>query len=174
MINELLDLDRMESGRMTLHREAVDLGRLVMPARRERRRRARPAIASSSSLTRRCPRSTGDRDKLTQVVMNLLDNAIKYSPDGGDVTVGVGRDGELAHFWVRDQGLGIPDDALESVFERYSRVESERHRSIHGTGLGLPIVRQIVELHGGRVWVESEPGAGATFHVTLPPDRSAS
>jgi two-component system, OmpR family, phosphate regulon sensor histidine kinase PhoR len=72
------------------------------------------------------------------------------------------------HLWVHDQGLGIPPDALETVFERYSRVESAQHHMIRGTGLGLPIVRQIVELHGGRIWVESTYGAGSTFHVTLP------
>ena len=114
------------------------------------------------------PHLPADRDKLTQVLVNLLDNAIKYSPDGGEIIVGARAEGEAAHLWVRDHGLGIPPDALETIFERYARVESERHQSIRGTGLGLPIVRQIVELHGGRIWVESSYGLGSTVHVTIP------
>jgi signal transduction histidine kinase len=109
-----------------------------------------------------------DRDKLTQVIINLLDNAIKYSPDGGEIVVGAHADNSLAHLSVRDQGLGIPPDALGTIFERYARIESERHRTIPGTGLGLPIVRQIAELHGGCAWAESQPGQGTTLHVSLP------
>jgi PAS domain S-box-containing protein len=167
MINEVLDLDRIESGRVTLHREPVDLGALAS----EVVGRTAPRVSGHRLLLRldpSAPSIDGDRDRLTQVVVNLLDNAVKYSPDGGEVTVGVESEGASAHLWVRDQGMGIPAEALESVFERYTRVESGRHRAIHGTGLGLPIVRQIVELHGGRIWAESVPGAGSTFHVTLP------
>jgi PAS domain S-box-containing protein len=167
MINEVLDLDRIESGRMTLHRESIDLGDLVTEIV------GRAASRASShrlqvQLDASAPVVSADRDRLTQVLVNLLDNAVKYSPDGGEITLGVRRDGDVAYLWVRDQGLGIPADALESVFERYARLETDRHRTIRGTGLGLPIVRQIVELHGGRIWVESTPGAGSIFHVTLP------
>jgi signal transduction histidine kinase len=167
MIDELLDLDRMEAGRMPLRVQPVDVAALV-----------RQSVASASARSPRhrlnlaldpvLPRLLADRDKLTQVLVNLLDNAIKYSPDGGDVVVGARTDGERMQLWVRDHGLGIPPDALETIFERYARVESTRHQLIRGTGLGLPIVRQIVELHGGRVWVESTYGLGSTFHVTLP------
>lgn len=167
MIDELLDLDRMESGRMTLRVESVDVGeivrRLVASAGpRAPRHRLRAQVAPA------LPKVSGGRDKLTQVIVNLLDNAIKYSPDGGEVVVGARADGDLLHLWVRDEGLGIPVDALETVFERYARVESPWHQTIRGTGLGLPIVRQIVELHGGSIRVESTPGAGSTFHVALP------
>jgi len=168
MINELLDLDRMESGRMTLHPEVVDLGMLVTGIVTSAAPRAR-GHRLKLKLDPMVPEISGDRDKLTQVLVNLLDNAIKYSPGGGEVIVGVRSDGDEAHVWVRDHGLGIPAEALDSIFERYTRIESDAHRPIHGTGLGLPIVRQIVELHGGRVWAESEPGSGSTFHVILPP-----
>jgi len=99
---------------------------------------------------------------------NLIGNAIKYAPDGGAIGVTSRREGAGLHLMVRDSGIGIPADALETVFERYARVESGPGRAIQGTGLGLPIVREIVGLHGGTVWAESEPGRGATFHVTLP------
>lgn len=167
MINDVLDLDRIESGWVTLYRTTVDLGDLAAEIVGRTAPRT-PGHCLRVVLDPRTPLVAGDRDRLTQVLVNLLDNAIKYSPDGGEISVGVGVEGDAVHLWVRDGGIGIPVEALESVFERYTRVESDRHRPIHGTGLGLPIVRQIVELHGGRVWVESEPGAGSTFHVTLP------
>ena len=167
MIAELLDLDRMESGQMILRGEAVELDPLVRPIVASVRARA-PRHTLALDLQADLPRVYADRDKLTQVVVNLVDNAIKYSPDGGEVTIGARADGAQLQMWVRDSGLGIPADALETVFERYSRVETNQHRTIGGIGLGLPIVRQIVELHGGRIWVESVPGAGSTFRIVLP------
>jgi PAS domain S-box-containing protein len=171
MIAELLDLDRMESGQMTLRLESVDLGEIVGEVV-ERMRPTATAHTLRCQLDPGLPMLAGDRDKLCQVLVNLLSNAVKYSPDGGEVTVGAsaGPAGERleAHLWVRDFGLGIPPEALERVFDRYTRVESASHQYIQGTGLGLPIVRQVVELHGGRVWAESEVGCGSTFHVVLP------
>jgi signal transduction histidine kinase len=77
-------------------------------------------------------------------------------------------DGDVAHVWVQDEGLGIEADSLERIFDRYTRALTERARHITGTGLGLPITRQNIALHGGRIWAESEPGRGSTFHFTLP------
>jgi signal transduction histidine kinase len=114
------------------------------------------------------PRLPADRDKLTQVLVNLLDNAIKYSPDGGDVVVGARTDGERMYLWVRDHGLGIPPDALETVFERYTRIESAQHQLIRGTGLGLPIARNIFRAHGGDVVLRNRPGGGLLAVATLP------
>jgi PAS domain S-box-containing protein len=167
MIGELLDLDRMESGRMGLRLSAVDLSAIILQVVASAESRA-PRHRLSVEMPPSLPTIAGDPDKLTQVVVNLVDNAIKYSPNGGSVVVGARTDGSLLRLSFRDQGLGIPADALESVFERYTRVESEQHQSIAGTGLGLPIVREIVELHGGRAWAESVVGLGSTFHVTLP------
>jgi signal transduction histidine kinase len=167
MIGELLDLDRMESGRMTLASRELDLNALIEET-------SSTAVSQNPRHTLRLnldptlPTLTGDRDKLTQVIVNLLSNAVKYSPDGGEVTVGTRRNGDLVCLWVRDRGIGITPDQLETIFERYARLESGHHTPIQGTGLGLPIVRQIAELHGGRAWAESELGVGSTFHVTLP------
>ena len=99
---------------------------------------------------------------------NVLSNAVKYSPAGGGVEVSTGHDDSVANVSVRDHGIGIPPDQLEGVFDRYTRVQSVETRRIQGTGLGLPIVRQIIELHGGRAWLESVLGQGSTFHFTLP------
>ena len=167
MITEMLDLDKMESGRMEIHREAVDLNALVGEAADQMRPNA-PRHPLSLRLDPMVGEVSADRDKLTQVMANLLSNAVKYSPDGGEIVVSTRVEGNTAHVVVRDHGMGIPKAALETIFERYGRVESLATRHIQGTGLGLPIVRQIVQLHGGAVWVESTVGEGSVFHVTLP------
>jgi signal transduction histidine kinase len=167
MITEMLDLDKMESGRMEIHREAVDLNALVGEAA-DRIRPNAQRHPLSLRLDPRVGEVSGDRDKLIQVMANLLSNAVKYSPDGGEIVVSTRVEGNTAHVVVRDHGMGIPKAALETIFERYGRVESLATRHIQGTGLGLPIVRQIVQLHGGAVWVESTMGEGSVFHVTLP------
>ena len=165
MIGDLLDLEHMESGQMVLRRETLDLNALIEEAVDTMRPNA-PLHTLRVELDGSLPLS-GDRDKLTQVVLNLLSNAVKYSPDGGAVVVGARIEGAQAHLWVRDEGIGIPDDALEPIFQRYTRLVSGP-LTIRGTGLGLPIVRQIAEIHGGRAWAESRVGFGSTFHVTLP------
>jgi signal transduction histidine kinase len=172
MINEMLDLDKMESGRMQLHRDPVDLNTIVSEAV-DRVRPNAPQHPIALRLDPLLGEMTGDRDKLTQVIANLLNNAVKYSPKGGEIVVSTRVEGGTAHLVVRDHGLGIPKESLEAIFERYGRVESRATRHIQGTGLGLPIVRQIVQLHGGMVWAESTIGEGSIFHVTLPRGAAA-
>ena len=167
MIDEMLDLDRMESGRMTIHPERMDLNAVLDEAVNRVRPNA-PNHTLSLDLQTDLPAIHADRDRLTQVASNLLNNAVKYSPTGGRITVKSRADGDQVRIEVRDEGLGIPPEALETIFERYSRVDSQATKDIPGTGLGLPIVRQIVQLHGGKVWAESELGRGSVFHVTLP------
>ena len=167
MITEMLDLDKMESGRMQLNRERLDLNAVITDAV-DRVRPNAPQHPLSLRLDPLVGEMTGDRDKLTQVIANLLSNAVKYSPNGGEIVVSTRVEGGAAHVVVRDHGMGIPKAALETIFERYGRVESPATRYIQGTGLGLPIVRQIVQLHGGTVWAESSVGEGSVFHITLP------
>jgi len=172
MITEMLDLDKMESGRMEIHHEPVDLNAIVTEAADHMRPNA-PRHPLTLRLDPMVGEMSGDRDKLTQVMTNLLSNAVKYSPEGGEIVVSTRVEGNAAHVVVRDHGMGIPKPALETIFERYGRVESLATRHIQGTGLGLPIVRQIVQLHGGSVWVESTVGEGSVFHVTLPRGATA-
>jgi signal transduction histidine kinase len=172
MINEMLDLDRMEAGRMTMHPERIDLNAVVADVA-DRVRPNAPNHTLTLDLQKDLPQLTADRDRMTQVASNLLNNAVKYSPTGGRITVTTRADGDQLRLDVRDEGLGIPADALETIFERYSRVDSQATKDIQGTGLGLPIVRQIVQLHGGKVWAESELGRGSVFHVVLPLAGSA-
>jgi two-component system phosphate regulon sensor histidine kinase PhoR len=116
-----------------------------------------------------------DGEKLTQVLLNLLDNAVKYTPDGGSVEVEVRRDEESFVLQVTDTGVGIPASDLQRIFERFYRVDRARSRDLGGTGLGLSIVKHIVEAHRGRVTVTSHVGKGSTFTVRLPPvEESAS
>lgn len=167
MINDLLDLERMESGKITLTRTPVDLSELAQSA--VARARTLSADHNFSIVTDRdLPPIDGDPDKLTQVFANLLSNAVKYSPEGGDVSVTIVAGPEAAEVSVTDSGLGIPPEHLDRIFERYARIEAANTHYIAGTGLGLPIVKQIVEMHGGKVTVISEAGAGATFRFTIP------
>ncbi|OLD53094.1 MAG: hypothetical protein AUI58_00690 [Chloroflexi bacterium 13_1_40CM_2_70_6] len=167
MINEMLDLDKMESGRMRLHREPVELNHLIEEVA-DRVRPNSPLHPIALKLDPELGSVSADRDRITQVFTNLLSNAVKYSPTGGEIVVTSRLEGDVAHVLVRDRGMGIPGDALESIFERYGRIESRATRYIQGTGLGLPIVRQIMTMHGGQVWAESTVGEGSLFHVTLP------
>jgi len=167
MINEMLDLDRLESGRMTVAQATVDLNAIVTAVAAG----VRPNAPGHPIVLRLDPdlgAVSGDQDKLTQVVVNLLSNAVKYSPEGGEIVVTTRADGPNAHVLVRDHGMGIPADGLEKVFDRFARLETNATRFIQGTGLGLPIVRQIVTLHGGRAWVESTVGEGSVFQFTIP------
>src|SRR5204863_1150574 len=167
MITEMLDLDRMESGQMTLNRERTDINAVVTDAAE----RLGPNAARHPiqlNLDPDLPLVEIDTDKVKQVLLNLLSNAVKYSPDGGPIAITTRVEGEMVHVFVRDSGMGIPPDSLEKVFERYSRLESGATRYIQGTGLGLPISRQIIEMHGGRAWVESTLGEGSVFQFTLP------
>ncbi len=167
MINELLDLNRMRSGRMAFNPERIDLNEII----RDVVERTRPNAFGHQIylyLDARLPLCSGDRDKLTQVVTNLLNNAIKYSPRGGDIALYSELEGEQAHVWVQDHGVGIPTNALEQIFEPYTRIASGETRFVEGTGIGLTIVRQIMQIHGGKVWAESTSGEGSTFHFTLP------
>jgi signal transduction histidine kinase len=167
LIDGMLDLDRMESGQLTLRREPVDLNTLITEVAGDMRPSA-PLHLLRLDLGDALPSLSGDRDKLRQVLSNLLSNAVKYSPEGGEITLSSRVKGICVHVRVQDRGVGIPPEALEAIFERYARIDSEATRSIQGTGLGLSIVRRIVALHGGAVWAESAPGQGSVFHVTIP------
>jgi PAS domain S-box-containing protein len=166
MINDMLDLDRIEAGRLTLHLQPVDINSLLEDAVD----RARASSAGHSVLVNLDPARPivrCDPDRIAQVAANLLSNAIKYSPGGGEIQVGTAaRDGHV-DVSIRDHGIGIAPDFIQRLFSRYERYEKATNKIV-GTGLGLAITRQIIEMHGGKIWVDSEPGAGSDFHFTLP------
>ena len=119
-------------------------------------------------LARRLRTIDGDPDRLAQALTNLVSNAVKYSPAGGTVTIATRNDGDEVVLSVRDEGIGIAPDDLSRIFDRFERVETGTAGRIPGTGLGLYIVREIVNLHDGRLHVESAPNDGSTFSIALP------
>jgi signal transduction histidine kinase len=165
LITDMLDLDRMAAGRMPLHMQPVNLNAVIGQVV-TRFTVTQPSALFRLELSPTLPIIQADEDKLIQIVTNLLNNARKYTPEKSVITIGTRKEPDALHCWVRDQGPGIPPDAVETIFERFTRVETAASH-IGGTGLGLPIVREIARLHGGHAWVESIPGQGATFHVTL-------
>jgi PAS domain S-box-containing protein len=167
LIGDMLDLDRMESGRMTMRATDVDINDILMEAI-ARASTSSVSVEFKSDLDARLPIVLGDRDRLIQVVSNLVNNAVKYSPEGGTVTLTSHVEGKYALISVTDTGIGIPAEEIGHVFERFRRVRSGAAQSIPGTGLGLTIVKQIVEMHGGKIWVESAVGHGSSFHFTIP------
>ncbi|HEV2141390.1 MAG TPA: PAS domain-containing sensor histidine kinase [Candidatus Dormibacteraeota bacterium] len=166
MINDMLDLDRIEAGRLTLHIQAVDINPLLNDAV-ERARASSEKHTVVANLDPHPPVARADPDRIAQVVANLLSNAIKYSPDGGEITVTSATQDGHVDISVRDHGVGIAPEFIQRLFSRYERYEKTSNK-ILGTGLGLAITRQIVEMHGGKVWVDSEVGQGSDFHFTLP------
>ena len=114
------------------------------------------------------PPAIGDSDKIRQILTNLVENAVKYSPDGGDVTVELGKAGGRVRMAVRDEGLGVPPSEHRRIFEKFYRLDPDLTRGVGGTGLGLYITRELVERMGGRIWVESSGDGGSTFVVELP------
>lgn len=167
MIGEMLDLDRMEAGKIRLSPKPLDLNTLIRDAA-ERVQMATENHKVRLALDPALPIVTGDADRLVQVVGNLLTNAIKYSPDGGEIAISTSAMDGVVKVSVRDHGIGIAPEFVDRLFGRYERYESNRTSKVVGTGLGLAISRQIVELHGGKIWVESQVGSGSDFLFTLP------
>jgi PAS domain S-box-containing protein len=167
MIGEMLDLDRMEAGKIRLTPKPVDLNALIRDVI-ERAQVSSERHEMRTDLDQALPIVSADPDRLVQVVSNLLSNAIKYSPDGGQVGVTTRAEDGMVRVSVTDQGIGIAPEFVNRLFGRYERFESNRTSKVVGTGLGLAISRQIVELHGGRIWVDSQVGHGSNFQFTVP------
>ena len=166
LIRNVLDLDRMEHGRVELSVAPVNVNQLITIAMGAFG--SPPKHRVELVLDPQLPLINGDPDRLTQVVTNLVANAIKYSPAGGDITIATRTHSETIELTVADEGLGIPPEYLESIFDPYVQISRPEQLSIEGTGLGLPITQQIVKLHAGRIWVEPNLPHGSIFHVVLP------
>lgn len=175
MVNELLDLSRIEQATTRLHLEDVPVVPLLRGSMARMRAFAeRQGVALVESLPPdEALTVRGDADRLGQVLVNLLHNALKFSPSGQSVTVGVTSTPDVVVISVKDEGPGIPKADQVRIFERFYKVDRARPRAGGGTGLGLSIARHIVNAHGGRTWVESEEGHGATFFVALPAGAAA-
>jgi signal transduction histidine kinase len=170
LINDLLDLSKIESGKIEMRSSRISLGGLVhevmetlRPVAAEKIIDLEATIADPSILV------WADRDKVNQVLMNLIGNAIKFTPAQGRVTVSAARNGnESVHVSVTDTGPGIAPEEREKIFDKFYQIAQAGEAKPKGTGLGLAICKALVELHGGHIWVESEEGRGSIFLFTLP------
>jgi len=184
LIDNVLSVSRLESGRFKLNPQSVELGSTIQ--------KVIAGIGPSTTTGHEihfasCPTDVVvrvDRDQFEQILVNLIGNALKYSPSGGLVEVGLdvlakgipplglGDAPPLPMAWalvtVRDQGIGVPQSQRRLIFDKFYRGDAPAVRKVAGTGLGLYICRSIVEAHGGHIWVESDPGIGSTFYVALP------
>lgn len=167
MVQELLELTRIESGQVALELQPVAPEKLLQTAAERMRLQAeRAGLALRLECPRGLPKVSADAPRMEQVLVNLIHNAIKFTRPGGALRLLAEAEGAFVRFAVKDTGVGIPEDDLPRIFERFYK--ADRARSGGGTGLGLSIARHIVEAHGGRIWAESVEGWGSTFYFTVP------
>jgi signal transduction histidine kinase len=172
LVNDYLDVSKLEAGRIDLSRGQVDLNVLLRntienfaPLATDKR------ISLTSGTDVSLPAIQADARRLEQVLNNLLSNALKFTPEGGEIELGASADGAEAKIWVKDAGVGIASEELGRVFEKYRQSASGKISNHKGTGLGLVICKMIVEAHGGKIWGESEEGEGTKFTFTMPLDQ---
>jgi signal transduction histidine kinase/putative methionine-R-sulfoxide reductase with GAF domain len=169
LINEILDLSKVEAGRMELELASFDLPLAIDNARTFVRERAvKHGITLDIDVDDRLGEYLGDERKIKQILLNLLSNAVKFTPEGGRISISANKTENGAEISVSDTGIGIAPEDQPKIFEEFRQVGSDSTHKIEGTGLGLTLAKKFVELHGGRIWVESEVGKGSTFTFTLP------
>jgi two-component system phosphate regulon sensor histidine kinase PhoR len=167
IIHDLLDLSKLESGKTELRKKPINLNQLleeIILSVDNRLREKQLELKRDIQATI----ISGDEDLLREVIINLLDNAIKYTPECGSIQIGSHETSEGIVFYIKDNGFGVPKESLSRIFERFYRVDKGRSRAMGGTGLGLSIVKHIIERHGGKVSVVSELGKGSQFSFLIP------
>jgi len=168
LINDILDLSKIEAGRMELEVADFSLPAAIDNALTLVRERAtRRGIRLGQAIDDRVDPIRGDERKFKQVLLNLLSNALKFTPEGGRIDVRAAMNDGMAEISVADTGVGIAPEDQEAIFEEFRQVGTA-DKKVEGTGLGLALSRKFIELHGGRIWVKSQSGEGSTFTFTLP------
>lgn len=169
LIESLLEVSRIESGHFSIKKEPMQLEKVIRTAVESVGSLiAQKGMSIKEELPATLPEIEGDEGRLLQVVVNLLSNAIKFSPEGSSITVKAENTGDMLLVHVTDQGIGMPEEAQPRLFQRFHQVDGSATRSVGGSGLGLYISKQIVEAHGGRIWVKSKEGEGSTFNFSIP------
>ncbi|HYL84604.1 MAG TPA: ATP-binding protein [Candidatus Angelobacter sp.] len=169
LTDDLLELSKMDAERIDLEIRRLNVAQFVQGCvETTQRPAAEKDLRISVNLQQPVPDIAADRRRLAEVLQNLLDNALQYTPSGGQIMVSASGDGDHVTFTVSDTGIGIPQADQPRIFERFYRVDAARSREVGGTGLGLSIAKHLVEAHGGRIWVESDVGQGSQFHFTVP------
>lgn len=175
LVNDFLDISRIESGRQVITKGPLDIEKLVRNAVTDLQPLAdeKDIKLAFTGPSASIAEILADRNLIEQALINLVSNGIKYSPKGAQVEVALAKDGDFVRLDVKDNGLGIPKEALPRLFEKFYRVRCDDRKDIIGTGLGLSLVKQIVEVHGGAISVQSEHGVGSTFSFTIPASAPA-
>jgi PAS domain S-box-containing protein len=168
IVEEILLASQLTTGELALRLESVDAARVAHRAVEAVRPRLPANLSLELAAAERLPPVSADESKAQQVLANLIDNAVKYSPQGGRIELRLVRRNGYVEIAVRDEGLGIPPSEQEHIFEKFYRLDPDMTRGIGGTGLGLYICRELVKMMRGRIWVESRDGGGSTFHVEIP------
>jgi two-component system, OmpR family, phosphate regulon sensor histidine kinase PhoR len=169
LTEDLLVLSKMDAERLELEIRRLSVSQLIESClETAQRRAAEKDLEISVNAPQRLPDIAGDRRRLAEVLQNLLDNAIQYTLPGGQIMLSAETSGDEVVLTVSDTGIGIPQADQPRIFERFYRVDAARSREAGGTGLGLAIAKHLVEVHGGRLWVESEVGQGSQFHFSVP------
>lgn len=176
LINDLLDTGRLESGKLALRYREVDLEDVILSVRSSTRHVTESLPTINTHIPTDLPAFEGDPEKISQVLTNLVTNALKFSPPGSPVDIMASKiqgrrdsdQGDLIQISVKDRGIGIPKDERQRIFDQFIQVQQGTSRTFKGAGLGLYICRSFVELHGGKIWVDSTVGEGSTFHFTIP------
>lgn len=167
MVQELLELSRIESGKVPLDKQPIAPAMIIEAAYNRMQHQAeRAGINLSYTVPEDLPLVNADRARIIQVMVNLLHNAVKFTPPGGEISMTAEQKKKMVVFQIKDTGIGIDPEALPRIFERFYKVD--RARTGEGTGLGLSISRHLIEAHNGTIWAESEVGKGSTFHFSLP------
>jgi two-component system phosphate regulon sensor histidine kinase PhoR len=167
LVDDLLDLARIESERIRLAPEEIAPAELIAHVvERIGPQTERAGLRIEVAAAAKPPPVYADRERIDQVLLNLMHNAVKFTPVGGVITLGAEDGGDVVRFEVRDTGVGISPDDLPRIFERFYKADRARHSQ--GTGLGLAIAKHIVQAHGGEIWAESNPGGGTIVRFTLP------
>ncbi|MCJ7500167.1 ATP-binding protein, partial [bacterium] len=180
LINDLLDTGRLESGKLALRYREVDLEDVILSVRSSTRHVTENLPTINTHIPVDLPAFEGDTGKIAQVLTNLVTNALKFSPPGSPVDIITSmihgrRDsdrGDLIQISVKDRGIGIPENERQRIFDQFTQVQQGNSRTFQGAGLGLFICRSFVELHGGKIWVDSTVGEGSTFHFSIPIKQS--
>jgi len=172
LINEVLDLSKLEAGQFELVEQHVNLVDLVESSTRFVEPQAQKGrVGLSHSIEPAVSLIRADERRMRQILINILANAVKFTPPGGQVGLAVRRTGKGLLIQISDTGIGIPADKIEMAMEPFSQVEAGANRQYQGTGLGLPLAKRLVELHGGTLSLESEVSRGTVVSILLPPDR---
>jgi two-component system phosphate regulon sensor histidine kinase PhoR len=168
IVNDILLANQLDVGNLELRSELFDPGDLVERVVEAARAHAPSSITIEVAAGPPVPAIPSDRDRVRQVLVNLVENAIKYSPEGGRVEVGAVAADKMVRFFVRDEGLGVPEEEQRRIFDKFYRLDPNMTAGVGGTGLGLYICNELVRRMGGRIWVEANNGQGSTFSFVIP------